>query len=58
MVIDVSLTTVKAAGLPPKVTDVAPVKLDPVIVSGVEPTAAPTLVESDVITGTAHSPLV
>ena len=56
-VMDVSLTIVKVAGRPPKVTVVAPVNPVPVIVTAVEPSAAPVEVESEVTTG-VHNPVV
>jgi hypothetical protein len=57
VVMEVSLTIVKVAGRPPKVTVVAPVNPVPVIVTAVEPSAAPIEVESEVTTG-MHSPVV
>ena len=57
VVIEVSLIMVKVAGRPPKVTVVAPVNPVPVIVTAVEPSAAPIEVESELTTG-VHSPVV
>jgi hypothetical protein len=54
---DVSLLTVNEAGRPPKVTVVAPVKPVPVMMTAVEPSAAPTCVDSEVTTG-RHKPVV
>ncbi len=54
----VPLPIVKEAGLPPKVTAVARAKSVPTMVTEVDPFAAPTLVESELITGTAHEPVV
>src|ERR1700761_9082368 len=53
-VIDVALFTVKsAAGAGPKFTAVAPVKLVPVIVTGVAPAAGPEAGETAVTAGAA-----
>jgi hypothetical protein len=53
-VIDVALTTLKdAAGLPPTVTDVAPVNPVPVIVIEVPPASGPLAGETPVTVGTA-----
>ena len=52
--IDVAEFTVKlAADVPPKVTDVAPVKLVPVIVTEVPPAVGPAVGESPVSVGGA-----
>jgi len=54
-VIDVPLTTLNVAGVPPNVTDVAPVKFWPVMVIVVVPSAAPVLDDSEDKIGTAHA---
>ena len=55
MVIVVLPTTVKIAGVPPKVTEETPVKFWPVMVNCVDPSAAPILVDREVTTGALHT---
>lgn len=58
-VMDVSLLTVnEAAGVPPKLTAVAPVKLLPVIVTAVPPASGPLNGLTPVTTGTGTGTLV